>query len=101
MPRRAAPKQKTSVAISEEARQLLALMAEKASISQSAVLELAIRERAKREKVTLANGSIPGAEADTQEAARKQFLDLLEQAQRNATRDLTPEELEREVTLAH
>lgn len=53
MARKPAPKAKTSVALSDEARQLLALMAEKGSISQSAVLELAIRERAKREKVTL------------------------------------------------
>jgi hypothetical protein len=101
MPRKVVPKQKTSVAISEEARQLLALMAEKASISPSAVLELAIRERAEREKVTLTNGPAPAVEADPKEAARNRFLALLEKAQRHALNDgATPEELEREVTLA-
>jgi hypothetical protein len=101
MARTAAPKQKTSVAISGEARQLLALMAKKASISQSAVLELAIRERAKREKVTLESGAACLPDVDTKEAARQRFRALLEEAHRNATCDLTPEELEREVTLAH
>ena len=41
----------TSHRLSEEARRLLALLAEKLSISQTAILELAIREKAKRERV--------------------------------------------------
>lgn len=100
MPRKAVPKRITSVSISEEARGLLTMMAEKAGSTASAVLELAIRERAEREKVALTNGPAPAA-VDAMEAARKQFRDLLEEAHGNATCDLTPEELEREVTLAH
>ena len=101
MPRRAAPKQKTSVAISEEARELLALMAEKDCISRSAVLELAIRERAQRENVTLADGPAAAPEFGTKEAARERFLALLEKAQRHASKEgSTPEEVEQEVTLA-
>jgi hypothetical protein len=61
MPLKGAAKQKTSVAISAEARRLLALMAERSGISQSAVLELAIRERAKREKVELSSGALASA----------------------------------------
>jgi len=41
----------TSVRFSAEAKRLLALLAKKLSISQAAVLELAIREKAKRESV--------------------------------------------------
>mgnify|MGYP003579923691 CR=1 FL=1 len=41
----------TSHRPSQEARRLLALLAEKLSISQTAILELAIREKAKRERV--------------------------------------------------
>ncbi|MBI3910274.1 MAG: ribbon-helix-helix protein, CopG family [Armatimonadetes bacterium] len=41
-------KRKTSVSLSEEARRLLERLAEKFGISQSAVLELAIREKAER-----------------------------------------------------
>jgi len=41
----------TSHRLSDEARRLLALLAEKLSISQTAVLELAIREKAKREGI--------------------------------------------------
>jgi hypothetical protein len=101
MPRKAVSKQTASVAISDEARELLALMAEKASSTPSAVLELAIREQAKREQVTLTNGPAPAVEADPKEVARKRFLALLEKAQRHALNDgATPEELEREVTLA-
>lgn len=44
-------KQKTSVSLSQEARRLLERLAEKSGISQSAVLELAIREKAKSEGV--------------------------------------------------
>jgi len=45
------PKLLTSVRLSAEAKRLLALLATTLSISQSAVLELAIREKAKREGV--------------------------------------------------
>lgn len=38
----------TSMRLSTEAKRLLALLAQKLSISQAAVLELAIREKAKR-----------------------------------------------------
>jgi predicted transcriptional regulator len=41
----------TSHRFSDEARRLLALLAEKLSISQTGVLELAIREKAQRERV--------------------------------------------------
>jgi len=44
-------KQLTSMRLSSEAKRLLALLAQKLSISQAAVLELAIREKAKREGV--------------------------------------------------
>jgi predicted transcriptional regulator len=44
-------KNPTSIRISDEAKRLLAQMAEKLAISQAAVLELAIREKAKREGV--------------------------------------------------
>jgi predicted transcriptional regulator len=44
-------KQLTSVRLSLEAKRLLAAIAEKLSISQAAVLELAIRNQAKREGV--------------------------------------------------
>jgi predicted transcriptional regulator len=41
----------TSHRLSDEARRLLAGLAEKLSVSQTAVIELAIREKAKRERV--------------------------------------------------
>jgi predicted transcriptional regulator len=44
-------KRLTSVRLSSEAKRLLALIAHKLSVSQSAVLELAIREKATREGV--------------------------------------------------
>jgi predicted transcriptional regulator len=44
-------KRLTSVRLSSEAKRLLALIAHKLSVSQSTVLELAIREKAKREGV--------------------------------------------------
>lgn len=44
-------KRLTSVRLSEEAKRLLTETAQKLSISQAAVLELAIREKAKREGV--------------------------------------------------
>jgi predicted transcriptional regulator len=45
------PKGATSVRLSEEAQQLLEALAEKYQISKTAVLELAIREKAKRDGV--------------------------------------------------
>jgi predicted transcriptional regulator len=44
-------KRLTSIRLSPEAKRLLADLAKKLSISQSAVLELAIREKARREGV--------------------------------------------------
>lgn len=42
-------KKNTSIRLSEEAERLRKLLAEKLGVSQSAVIELAIRELAKRE----------------------------------------------------
>ena len=42
---------KTSFAMSQEAERLLRLLAEKLAISRSAVLEIAIREKAKAEGI--------------------------------------------------
>ena len=42
----------TSMRLSTEAKRLLRLIADKLGISQSAVHELAIREKAKREEIT-------------------------------------------------
>ena len=39
----------TSYRLSDEARRLLVLLAEKLGVSQTSILELAIREKAKRE----------------------------------------------------
>jgi len=44
-------KRSTSVWLSDEGKRLLALIAERLGVSQSAVLELLIREKAKREKI--------------------------------------------------
>ena len=44
-------KQLTSVRLSPEAKRLLVLLAQKLSISQAAVLELAIRDKAKRKGI--------------------------------------------------
>lgn len=41
----------TSIRLSPEARRLLASLAKQLGISQAAVMEVAIREKAKREKV--------------------------------------------------
>jgi len=46
-----ATKHLTSVRLSAEAKRLLAELAKKLSISQTAVLEVAIREKARREGV--------------------------------------------------
>ena len=39
----------TSIRLSEDAKRLIRLMSEKLGISQTAIIELAIREKAKRE----------------------------------------------------
>jgi predicted transcriptional regulator len=96
MPRKAIERTNTSWRISIEAKRLLELMAEELGTSQSAVFEQAIREKARRMKIT-----IPTVTGDGQAAARERFLALLEQAHWNDPGDLTPEELEHEVTLAH
>jgi hypothetical protein len=44
-------KQKTSITLSEQAKQLLAKLAEQYGVSQSAMLELMIREKAKRDNI--------------------------------------------------
>jgi predicted transcriptional regulator len=44
-------KHKTSLSLSQEAERLLRLLAEKLSISKSAILEVAIREKAKAEGI--------------------------------------------------
>ncbi len=41
----------TSVRLSDDAKRLIRLMADKLGISQTAIIELAIREKAKRERV--------------------------------------------------
>jgi len=45
------PKRLTSARLSAEAKRLLELLSRKLGISQAAVLELAIREKAQRENV--------------------------------------------------
>lgn len=49
----AAPKLGTSFRLSAESRNLLALLADHLGVSQAGVLEMLIRERARREKITL------------------------------------------------
>ncbi len=44
-------KRSTTIRVTEDARRLMAVLAKKKGISQSAVLELAIRDMAKREQV--------------------------------------------------
>lgn len=44
-------KHKTSVAMSQDAERLLRLLAEKFSVSKSAILEIAVREKAKAEGI--------------------------------------------------
>ncbi len=44
-------KQRTSFALSEEAKRLLKELAEKLSVSQSNILEIVIREKAKAEGI--------------------------------------------------
>ena len=45
------PKQQTAFRLTDEARALLASMAAKYGISQAAIVELAVREKAEREKI--------------------------------------------------
>jgi predicted transcriptional regulator len=97
MPRRVVERTNTSWRITVEAKQLLELMAEKLGVSQSAVFEQAIREKARREKVTVTNPIAPTV--DRQEAARARFRELIEKA-RTGFDDLTPEEVEEEVKRA-
>lgn len=47
------PKRKSSYSLSDDARTLLLLLASKLGVSQSAMLEFAIRETAERHKVVL------------------------------------------------
>lgn len=44
-------KQKTSITLTEQAKQLLVKLAEHYGVSQSAMLELIIREKAKRDEI--------------------------------------------------
>lgn len=46
-----ATKKATSIRLSEEAKRLLKLLSEKLGVSQTAILELAIREKAEKEKI--------------------------------------------------
>lgn len=55
MPRKRIERQNTSWRISVEAKRLLELMAERLGTSQSAVFEAAIREKARRERIALAD----------------------------------------------
>lgn len=49
-------KQPTSVRLSDTAKRLLAKLAEKFGVSQAAMLEIIIREKAKKERVKDDNG---------------------------------------------
>jgi predicted transcriptional regulator len=97
MPRRIVERTNTSWRISVEAKRLLELMAEKLGVSQSAVFEQAIREKARREKVMATTRIAPTV--DRQEAARARFQELIEKA-RAGFDDLTSEEVEEEVKRA-
>jgi hypothetical protein len=91
VPRKAVPKQKTSLALSAEAQQLLALMAARSGISPSAALESAIREKAQREKVILlapVEGNGADAEPEAERAVgRTTPIDLRPLAARAAAGD--------------
>ena len=74
----------TSVRLSAEAKRLLALLANTLSISQSAVLELAIRAMAKRTGVqedcgvgTILTTSLQEAAMECSAAQRQEMIDLL------------------------
>ena len=47
------PKKPTNIRLSEDAKKLLTLLAQKLGLSQTGVIELAIREFAKKEKIPL------------------------------------------------
>jgi hypothetical protein len=63
-------KQATSMRLSIEAKRLLALLASKMSISQTAVVELAIREKAKKERVNAIEQTLP---IDRKESSNKKL----------------------------
>jgi predicted transcriptional regulator len=99
----------TSWRISIEAKRLLELLAQKAGTSQSAVFEQAIREKARREKVTLdgeplvgasRQDTTPAATPEERVAAMERFRQLVAKARTHDTGELTPEEIEHEVALA-
>lgn len=46
-------KKKTSFTLSEEAKQLLELLAQKQGVSQTAYLEITIREKARQENISI------------------------------------------------
>jgi ribosomal protein S7 len=102
-------RQNTSWRISVEAKRLLELMAEKAGTSQSAVFEQAIREKARREMVTLDSGApgtanpqpvAPAISPEQRQAALERFCELVEKARSHDTDRMSPEEIEQEVALA-
>jgi hypothetical protein len=102
-------KRNTSWRISVEAKRLLELLARKAGTSQSAVFEQAIREKARREKITL-DGEAPGGVSalsstspvppEQRAAALERFRQLVEKARSHDSGEMTPEEIEQEVALA-
>src|SRR5436190_9472919 len=99
MPKKGATlKEPTSIRLTPEAKQLLGRLAEKNGVSLSAWMETLIRREARREKIV---GNGLETESARKEAARARVAALLAEAQSNDPGDLTPEELEREVTLAH
>jgi ribosomal protein S7 len=109
MSRQTTEKRNTSWRISVEAKRLLELLARKAGTSQSAVFEQAIREKARREKITLdgeaAGGTIPQptpppVTPEQRAAAMERFRQLVEKARSHDTGEMTPEEIEQEVALA-
>src|SRR5436190_1754337 len=93
----APPKQKTRLAVSAEARQLLARMAEQSGVTPSAVLEQAIREKAQRESMMPANGSLVKVTPEEEAAAWERLRQLIEQARAGA--ELPPEEIQRQVAI--
>jgi hypothetical protein len=105
MTRKRVDRENTGWRISVEAKRLLERMAERSAISQTEVLEEAIREKAYREQVTLeadaANGT-PGQPAaptlTPEESAAVERLRQLAQKVR-AGEDVPPEEIRREMDL--
>lgn len=47
------PKKPTNIRLTEDAKKLLSLLAQKLGLSQTGVIELAIRELARKEKILL------------------------------------------------